>query len=54
MKGGKRIQVKPIEPVKFPVNIIPLPELVADREAIRAAFKESRNRHTVRVRSILP
>lgn len=36
------------------MNKTPLPELVADKEAIRAALKESRRRHTVRVRSILP
>lgn len=55
MKGTSQIQVKPIEqPVKFPVHIVPLPELIADKEAIRAAQWESRKRHTVRVRSVLP
>jgi len=32
----------------------PLPELVEDKEAIRAALKESRRQHTKRVRSNLP
>ena len=55
MKDTKQIQVKPIDaPVKFPVNIVPLPELIADKEAIRAAQWESRKRHTVKVRSMLP
>lgn len=32
----------------------PLPELVEDKEAIRAALKESRRQHTKRVTSKLP
>lgn len=42
------------EPLRLSMHPTPLPELVADREAIREALKESRKRHTVRVRSILP
>lgn len=36
------------------MEIRPLPDLIEDKEAIRAALKESRKRHTKRVRSNLP
>jgi len=57
----KKEEKQPDEPVKnppeSPITYLParsLPELICDREAIRAALKESRKRHTVRVRSHLP